>query len=154
MPLEIVPAYRDIDAIKVLFGEYTAMLGVDLAFQNYDEELANLPGEYAPPGGRLYMARCGGQPAGCVALRRFDETCCEMKRLFVRPEFRGRKIGEALARQVMADAEKMRYRAMLLDTMASLPHSISLYRKLGFKETAPYRYNPMPDVLFFRLDFE
>ncbi|NLI54924.1 MAG: GNAT family N-acetyltransferase [Clostridiales bacterium] len=152
MPIEIKLAYDDMDQIRLLFQEYTNMLGIDLGFQNYDAEFSSLPGDYALPDGRLYLAVCDGQPAGCIALHPFDRERCEMKRLFVRPEFRGERVGRALAERAIADAKEMRYQAIVLDTMAFLTNSVALYRKLGFQETLPYRYNPLPDALFLRLD--
>lgn len=153
MLLEIKLAYHDIDKIRLLFGEYTSMLGIDLDFQNYDVELQNLPADYSLPLGRLYIANYDGQLAGCIALRPFDSNHCEMKRLFVRPEFRGKRIGESLAEQIISDAKEMKYQAMLLDTLTSLSTSTALYKKLGFFEIEPYRFNPLPNVLFLRLDF-
>lgn len=137
------------------------MLGIDLGFQGYDEELAGLPGKYAPPGGRLYLALCGGQPAGCVALRPFTPdirsdvyagACCEMKRLFVRPVFRGCGVGRALAEAAVAGAGEAGCGCVLLDTLSSLEHSHGLYRRLGFREVDPYYPNPLPGALYFRLD--
>ena len=151
MPLEINLAYNDLDKIRLLFREYTSMLGVDLRFQNYDNEFQNLPADYALPRGRLYLANYDNQLAGCIALRPFDNHCCEMKRLFVRPEFRGKRIGNALAERVISDAKEMRYQAMLLDTLTSLSASNVLYKKLGFYEIPPYRFNPLPDALFLKL---
>lgn len=151
MPVGIKLAYDDIDMIKLLFGEYTSMLGVDLGFQNYDDELQNLPGGYALPHGRLYIAHYDDQLAGCIALRPIDNNCCEMKRLFVRPTFRGQGIGKALAEKVISDAKEMEYQAMLLDTITSLSSSIALYKKLGFYEIEPYRFNPLPNALFLRV---
>jgi putative acetyltransferase len=151
LALEIRPAYGDIDRIKTLFEEYRAMLGIDLQFQNYDAEFQNLPGDYAPPRGRLYLAVWDGRPAGCVALHPYDGARCEIKRLFVRPEFRGKKIGRALVEQTIADAKKMGYRALVLDTLPFLDNSIALYKKLGFEETEPYRYNPVPGALYLSL---
>ena len=152
MEPEIKLAYQYIDKVKLLFQEYNSMLGIDLSFQNYDDELSTLPGDYALPRGRLYIANYDGLPAGCIALRPFDSSCCEMKRLFVRPEFRGKKIGRALAEKIISDAKEMQYQSMVLDTLTSLTNSIALYKKLGFKETSPYRYNPISNALFLRLD--
>lgn len=161
--LEIKPAYEDLDEIKELFREYVSMLGVDLGFQGYEEELAGLPGKYAPPGGRLYLALCGGRPAGCVALRQFATdirndgyagACCEMKRLFVRPAFRGCGAGWALAETAVAGARDAGYRRILLDTLSVLEQSHGIYRRLGFRETGPYYRNPLPGVLYFRLDLD
>lgn len=151
MPLEIKLAYYHVDKVRLLFEEYTSMLGIDLGFQKYDDELLNLPADYALPCGRLYIANYDKQLAGCIALRPWDDFCCEMKRLFVRPEFRGKRIGRALAEKIIADAKEMNYQAMVLDTLTSLTDSIALYRKLGFQETLPYRHNPLPNVLFLRL---
>ncbi len=151
MPLEIKLAYQDIDKVKLLFGEYTSMLGFDLRFQHYDEELQKLPADYALPRGRLYIANYDNQLAGCIALRPFDNNCCEMKRLFVRPEFRGKRIGKALVEQVISDAKETKYQAMLLDTLTSLAASVALYKRLGFYEIEPYRFNPLPNALFLRL---
>lgn len=152
MPVEIMLAYHDIEKVRALFGEYTSTLGVDLGFQNYDDELRKLPGDYALPHGRLYIANYDGQLAGCIAFRPFGNDCCEMKRLFVRPTFRGKKIGKALAEKIITDAKGMGYRAMLLDTLASLSSSTALYKTLGFYETEPYRFNPLPSALYLRLD--
>ncbi len=152
MSLKIKPAYADIDQVRLLFGEYTSMLGVDLAFQNYDDELNNLPGDYALPDGRLYIAEYDGCPAGCVALRPFDQHTCEMKRLFVRPEFRGKRIGLALIKTIIADARELNYKAVVLDTLKSLTHSVALYKQLGFHEIEPYCFNPLPNALFFRFE--
>ena len=151
MSLNIQTAYDDIDSIRELFREYTAMLGVDLSFQNYDEELAGLPGKYAPPDGRLFIARYEGRVAGCVALRRYDAGTCEMKRLFVRPEFRNKKIGLALIERVVAAAREAGYEAMVLDTLSTLENSVALYRRYGFQSTPPYYHNPHPDAVYFRL---
>lgn len=151
MPPELKPAYGDLDEVRRLFEEYAAMLGVDLAFQKYAEELRTLPGAYALPRGRLYLAYDGGRPAGCIALRPLEGGNCEMKRLFVRPAFRGRGIGRALAERVIADARELGYNAMLLDTLVSLPAAAALYQTLGFTQTGPYRFNPQPDALFLRL---
>jgi len=152
MGLEIILAYDKLNDIKLLFGEYVTMLGVDLAFQNYEEELDAMPGEYVLPKGRLYLAYYNSFLAGCIALKPLENTSCEMKRLFVRPQFRGKRVGRALAERVISDARDITYDVIFLDTMGFLPDSIALYRKLGFKETAPYRYNPLRDAMFFKLE--
>lgn len=152
MAIEIEPAYENIGEIKELFKEYAEMLGIDLGFQNYEEELKRLPGKYAPPGGRLYIARCGGMPAGCIALRPIDPERCEMKRLYVRPAFRKMGLGRTLAQKVIADARDIKYRHMLLDTLTTLADAVRLYRSLGFYETEPYYNNPFPETVYFRLD--
>ena len=151
MHIEIKPAYDDLENIRLLFGEYTRSLGIDLAFQNYEQELTSLPGKYAPPDGKLYIAYVDGAPAGCIGLRKFDAQSCEMKRLYVRNRFRGLKIGELLAGKVISDAARLGYQAMLLDTLDTMKSAISLYKKLGFVEIAPYYNSPMADTHFLRL---
>lgn len=154
MSLDIRLAYDDLDAVRALFGEYVAMLGIDLCFQNYDAELAGLPGKYAPPDGRLYLAVVDGAPAGCIALRRYDQTCGELKRLFVRPEYRGRKIGQALIEKAIAEAGAIGYESVILDTLTTLKNSMALYAKLGFREIEPYYANPHAEARYYRLDLK
>lgn len=151
MEFEIRPAHDNVDAVRPLFLEYAESLGIDLGFQSFEEELASLPGKYGPPSGRLLAAYCDGAPVGCVALRRFDETTCEMKRLFVQPAFRGRKIGLALVRSLLNGARAMGYESMILDSLASLENSVAMYRRAGFEEIPPYYHNPHPDAVYFRL---
>jgi ribosomal protein S18 acetylase RimI-like enzyme len=153
MKTEIKPAYEEIDNIKTLFAEYTQMLGVNLDFQNYQKELEQLPGKYALPDGRLYIAYAENQVVGCIALRRIDDATCEMKRLYVRPEFRGKKIGQMLAEQIIEDAVKLKYDYMVLDTLAILKSALNLYKNLGFYEIEPYYQNPLDNVIYMRLDF-
>jgi len=141
-----------LEAVRDLFREYARSLAFDLAFQDFGSELAGLPGDYAPPTGRLLVAQHGGQLAGCVALRRLDAFTCEMKRLFVRPMFRGKGLGRELAVSILRDAKEIGYRRMRLDTVGSMKEAIGLYRDLGFRVTAPYRHNPIADALFFELD--
>ncbi|MCL2857268.1 MAG: GNAT family N-acetyltransferase [Oscillospiraceae bacterium] len=152
MGLTIGLAYDRLDEVKLLFGEYVAMLGVSLDFQNYEDELARLPGDYSLPNGRLYLADCDGQLAGCIALKPYDSSTCEVKRLFVRPEFRGKRVGRALMETVIDNAREIGYSTVLLDTMGFLADSVVLYKKLGFTETEPYRYNPLSDAMFFKLE--
>lgn len=154
--ITIAAALDNLDEVRRLFSEYAAMLGIDLGFQNFEDELAHLPGKYAPPSGMIRIARPssnGGHAAGCVALRPFDEGRCEMKRLFVRNEFRGLGIGRLLADTIVADAQKIGYRSMLLDTLESLPEAVALYTKMGFKRIGPYCHNPQPDVVFMEKVF-
>ena len=151
MGYEIKTAYDRLDEVRTLFREYHKMLGVDLCFQNYEEELATLPGKYLPPDGRLYLIYLEGKLAGCIALRRFDETRCEMKRLFVRPQFRGLRLGQILAQRIIDDAKAIGYQAMVLDTLKSLESAVTMYRRMGFEEVAPYYDNPLNDVLYFQL---
>ena len=138
---------------RELFLEYAQSLGFSLCFQNFDQELAGLPGDYAPPHGRLLLAEYEGQLAGCVAMRKLADDICEMKRLYVRPEFRGKKLGLALANRVIAEARQIGYRCMRLDTVEPvMKDAVAMYRKLGFQEIAPYCKNPIAGALYMELD--
>jgi ribosomal protein S18 acetylase RimI-like enzyme len=141
----------DLHVIQELFLEYARSLDFDLCFQNFDEELRSLPGRYAPPAGRLILCRLDGAPAGCVALKPLGSGICEMKRLFVRPEFRARRLGLQLAQHIIQEARQIGYKAMRLDTIASMERAISLYRSLGFKEIPAYYHNPIPDAVYLEL---
>ena len=146
----ITPA--QIAQVRELFLEYAQSLGFSLCFQNFDQELAGLPGDYAPPGGRLLLAQFHGELAGCVALHKFDGEICEMKRLYLRPKFRGKKLGRVLAEAVIAEARQIGYRRMRLDTVGPvMQDAVAMYRKLGFREIAPYRANPMAGTLYLEL---
>jgi len=138
----------DLDEIRVMLRAYAAWLEVDLCFQNFEEELAGLPGEYAAPGGRLLIA----EGAGCVALRRIDDEICEMKRLYVRPEHRGSGLGRRLVLAIIEQARVIGYRRMRLDTMPKMDSAQGLYASLGFRGIAPYRYNPEPGARFLELE--
>ncbi|MGH8286984.1 MAG: GNAT family N-acetyltransferase [Steroidobacteraceae bacterium] len=134
--------------VRELFREYAAWLGVDLGFQDFERELATLPGKYAPPDGCILLARIGGEVAGCVALRPLEPNVCEMKRLWVREAFRGRRIGERLSRAVMQRGAEIGYTVMRLDTLAHMVQAHELYRSLGFREIAPYYANPLPGAVY------
>ena len=136
---------------RALFQEYGRSLNFSLCFQGFDRELAELPGEYAPPGGIMLLARSEGTFAGCVALRKLAEGVCEMKRLYVRPQFRGRRVGRELAGAVLREARRRAYKVMRLDTVPIMKEAIALYRSLGFQEIPPYRQNPVPGALFMEM---
>jgi GNAT superfamily N-acetyltransferase len=145
-PLQIAQA-------RELFLEYAESLGFSLCFQNFDAELAGLPGGYAPPGGRLLLVEYDGQLAGCVALHGLDAGVCEMKRLYLRPQFRGRGLGRVLAERIVAEARQIGYRRMRLDTVEPvMKDAVAMYRKLGFKEIAAYCANPMAGALYMELE--
>ena len=140
--------------VRRLFEEYAASLGVDLCFQGFSEELAGLPGNYAPPEGRLLLALQNGKPAGCVALRPLEPAVCEMKRLYVRPAFRAHGIGRILIDRVVQEARQAGYQQMRLDTLPSMTAAQALYRRLGFQEIAPYRNNPIGGAVFLELQLD
>jgi putative acetyltransferase len=140
------------DEVRALFREYQAELGVDLCFQGFDRELADLPGEYGPPHGSLLVASVDGELAGCVALRRLGDGVCEMKRLYVRPAFRRQRVGRALAEAMIATARERGYLRMRLDTLPSMAEASALYRSLGFTEIEPYYRNPVPGARFLELE--
>ena len=137
---------------RELFLEYAHSLGFSLCFQNFDKELAGLPGDYYPPEGRLLLAECDGQLAGCVALHQIEPGICEMKRLYLRPQFRGKGLGRALADQIIAEARQIGYRHMRLDTVEPVMNdAVAMYRKLGFRQIAPYRANPIAGAMYMEL---
>jgi len=143
---------EQVDRARGLFEEYAAALGISLCFQNFDKELADLPGAYAPPDGRLFLAFYENKLAGCVGLRKIGDGTCEMKRLYVRPEFRGKRIGRALTEKLITEARALGYAQMRLDTLpAKMDDAIRLYRSLGFREIEPYYHNPVEGALFMEL---
>jgi GNAT superfamily N-acetyltransferase len=147
--MTIRPATQaDLDEIRAMLREYAAWLQVDLCFQNFEQELAVLPGDYAEPRGRLLIA----EGAGCIALRPIDEETCEMKRLYVRPEHRGSGLGKRLVLAIIEEAREIGYRRMRLDTMPKMDSAQKLYAARGFQEIVAYRYNPEPGARFLELD--
>jgi len=139
---------------RELFLEYAQSLGFSLCFQNFDQELAGLPGDYAPPQGRLLLVEYEGQLAGCVALHRLELGICEMKRLYLRKPFRGKGLGRALAGRIIAEARQIGYQRMRLGTVEPvMKDAVAMYRKLGFKEIAPYRANPITGAIYMELEF-
>ena len=159
MSLTIVPAYGHSEEIGALFSEYTQTLIAGepsftgyLSLQNFDEEVRHLDRKYGPPEGRLYLALWDGEPAGCVGLRKMDEENCEMKRLYVRPQYRDRHIGGRLVEQVIADARAIGYAHMLLDTFPFLDSAVRMYRARGFCDIERYNDNPIDGCVYMRLD--
>ena len=144
---------NDLEEARTLFKEYEAGLGISLCFQSFDQELANLPGDYAPPQGRLLLAREHDQLLGCIALRPVGPTTCEMKRLFVRSEYRARGLGRVLVEAIIEEARKIGYAHMRLDTLPGrMDRAIALYRSIGFVEIPPYYNSPVDTTTFMELD--
>ncbi|HEX6904377.1 MAG TPA: GNAT family N-acetyltransferase [Thermoanaerobaculia bacterium] len=141
-----------VEIVRGLFREYQEALGVDLSFQDFETELRTLPGDYVSPRGRLLLALEDGAPAGCVAMRPLTGDTCEMKRLYVRPEFRAAGLGRQLAERVIAEARSIGYQRMYLDTLPTMSGAQRLYERLGFQEIPPYRYNPIAGTRFLGLD--
>ena len=141
----------DLARVRELFVEYVDWLNIDLGFQGFNEELVGLPGASAPPAGRLLIALRDGQAAGCIALRRFDADTGEVKRLWVRPAFRGTGLGRRLAGQVIMEARNSGYSRLVLDTLSSMDPAIALYRSLGFRDIAAYYPNPIPGAVYMEL---
>jgi ribosomal protein S18 acetylase RimI-like enzyme len=154
LPFELqrVESGPAVDSVRALFQEYQAGLGIDLCFQGFAQELAELPGAYAPPAGRLYLALQRREPAGCAALRPLDEATCEMKRLYVRSAYRRRGIGKMLTQRALGDARTIGYKRIVLDTLPAMHEAQALYAALGFAETEPYTFNPADGVQFLALD--
>ena len=140
-------------AVRQLFLEYAESLGFSLCFQNFDKELSDLPGDYVPPDGRLLLAEYQGQLAGCVALHKLEPGICEMKRLYLRPQFRGKRLGSALADRVIGEARAIGYQRMRLDTVEPvMKDAVAMYRRLGFRDIAPYRANPIAGAMYMELE--
>lgn len=147
--IRVATSAEQYQVVRLLFEAYERALGFSLEFQNFDEELEQLPGRYAAPGGCILLAYQGEQPVGCVALRSLAPGICEMKRLFVLPDARGLHVGRALAVVVIEQARALGYRKMRLDTIEALRQANALYAALGFQPIAAYCHNPFPDARFF-----
>lgn len=145
------PDHPQLPALRSLLLEYQRWLGIDLCFQDFEREMAELPGAYAPPDGRLYVASVGHEPAGCVALRRHDAQSGEMKRLYLRAAYQGQGLGKQLAEHLILDAKNAGYRRLLLDTLPLMQAAQAMYAKLGFEETNAYVYNPVEGVKYMAL---
>ena len=147
----IAKTQEDYREARVLLREYEAESEVDLCFQGFEEEVETLERVYGPPGGRFLLVRAGDDTAGCVALRDLGGGICEMKRLYLRPGFRGRGLGRRCAEQVVEEAREVGYAAMRLDTLPAMQEAIALYRSMGFREVSPYTENPVEGALFMEL---
>jgi len=143
---------EDIDRIRQLFKAYADALDFDLGFQNFSDEFQNLPGDYAPPKGCLILALDNDEAVGCVALRPLQSTICEMKRLYVKPECRGKKVGRMLAEAIVVEASRRGYDRMRLDTVPAMKTATKLYESIGFAQIPSYRYNPVPGTMYFELE--
>jgi GNAT superfamily N-acetyltransferase len=152
MDIRQVRGEGEIDIARALFREYEAELNIDLCFQGFEQELAGLPGGYAPPTGRLLLAWIEDRPAGCAALRKIEEDICEMKRLYLRPPFRRGGKGRLLTQALIREARAIGYQRMRLDTLPSMKSAIELYRTLGFRPIPAYRHNPVEGALYLELD--
>ena len=137
--------------IRELFIEYAKSLNFDLCFQDFDNELSSLPGEYSPPDGRLILAYYKSSPAGCIALRKLETGICEMKRLYVRPQFRGLKIGRGLTHELLSEAKNAGYHTIRLDTVPAMKNAQRMYERFGFYDIEPYRKNPLPGARYMEL---
>lgn len=143
---------QHIEEVRRLFVAYEHSLSIDLCFQDFEQELAGLPGEYAAPSGCILLAIDGDSAVGCVALRRIDDSACEMKRLYVVSAYRGTGLGRKLAESIIDEARRIGYGRMLLDTLADMREALGLYRSLGFRETDPYRFNPCEGATYMMLE--
>jgi len=148
----VVTTGPGLEEVRTLMREYAAWVAVDLSFQGFAEELAGLPGEYVAPAGTLLLCTVGASAAGCVAVRPWREGSCEMKRLWVRPAHHGRGCGDFLARRAIGWASEAGYTRMVLDTLPAMTAAQHLYQRLGFRDVAPYRFNPVPGARFMALD--
>lgn len=148
----VAQSVTEIAEVRALFLEYAKSLGFSLCFQGFEAEVNGLPGDYAPPSGQLWLLRVDGKPAGCAALHALADDICEIKRVYVRGEFRGRGLGRELMEHAIAEARQLGYTRMRLDTVEEkMRTAVKMYREMGFVEIAPYRENPMPSTLYMEL---
>jgi len=152
MNIKITSAINNLDDIRQLFREYANSLEIDLCFQDFEQELELLPGKYAEPEGRLYLAFLNDKVAGCIALRRFDQNNAELKRLYIRNGYRGLGISKRLIQRILNDALDIGYEAILLDTLDTMKPAINLYASFGFEEIESYYDNPIEGAKYFKLD--
>lgn len=152
--IDIATTEADLDAIRDLFREYAEALGIDLSYQGFEAELAALPGAYAPPAGRILLAKIDGEAVGCIALRPFAEGTCEMKRLYVRPIFQKHGLGRALCTRLIGEARGAGYISMLLDTLPHMHGAIRLYESFGFARRDAYYQTPIEGTVFMQLDLQ
>jgi ribosomal protein S18 acetylase RimI-like enzyme len=141
----------ELPVVRELFQQYADSLNFELDFQDFREELETLPGKYAPPSGSILVAKANGETVGCVAVRPLGGEVCEMKRLYVRPSHRGRRVGWELALAIIEEAKRLGYKAMRLDTVLEMKEASALYRALGFQRIDAYCYNPLPGAMYFEL---
>jgi GNAT superfamily N-acetyltransferase len=151
MEIVIVSSGQQIEQVRTLFEEYWASFGFTPCFQNFGDEVASLPGDYAQPGGRLGLALVEGEPAGCAAMRRFDASRCEAKRLYVRPKFRGLGLGRELMQWLIAECRAAGYAEILGDTMPVMEQALAMYDRMGFERTGPYSSKPTAGAIYLRL---
>ncbi len=146
--------FEDYEAVKKVFIEYQEFLNVDLCFQNFDKELNNLAAIYQAPKGVIFLAKIRNEVVGCVALKPIEINNCEMKRLYVKPEYRGKNIGKQFIEKLLKFAKEQKYDKMKLDTLTTLTEALKLYKNYSFTETKPYVYNPLSNVLYFEKDLQ
>ncbi|MBR0577199.1 GNAT family N-acetyltransferase [Proteiniclasticum sp. BAD-10] len=149
-----VSTSAEMESIRQLFVAYVQSLETDLAFQNFQEELYSLPGKYAPPKGALFLALVEGKAAGCIALRPMEDKICEMKRLYVDPEYRHLGLGKQLVEKILDEGQKLGYNCMRLDTLTSMTAALALYRAQGFQAIPPYTYNPLDGAIYMERRLE
>ena len=149
---KISKSQKDFEKAKELFIEYKNSLNLDLCFQKFHEEISDLPSQYSEPSGCIILCYDNNEPIGCIALRKFEGNTCEMKRLYLRSEARGKGIGRVLANKIIEKAKQFGYKKIRLDTIVTMKEAIVLYKSMGFKVIAPYRFNPLEGVIYMELE--